>query len=95
MRPPEINPAATAFAIAAGCCYVVIKIMFEFMRKRANDTLPPQERISWLLSGARRRAIIAKYNTAHPQGWEYHAYRISRALWVTFVILGILALFFG
>jgi hypothetical protein len=95
MRLPEINPLAEALAIAAGLCFGVIEVAFELMRRRANERLPHEQRISFFWAKAMRKKIIVQCELISPREWEYRAYRTSRALWLMFVILSILALFFG
>ncbi len=95
MRLPDINDLARAFATAAGFCFIAKAITFELLRNRGNEQLPRERKIPWYLAAARRNKVIAEYKVACPHGWEYRAYRIFQVLWVTFVILAVLALFFG
>ncbi|MGA8367970.1 MAG: hypothetical protein ACLQMT_04485 [Candidatus Acidiferrales bacterium] len=96
MRVPDINPIAEAFATAAGLCFVAIEITFQLMRKRANEQLPRERRISWFMARRHmRKAIIADYKRLYPRGWERRAFRTFQVLWVVFVILAILSLFLG
>jgi len=95
MRVPDINPLAEDFATAAGLCFIAIAITFQFMRKRANEQLSSEHRISWFIAEAVWKTVIADYKRFYPRGWEYRALRTFQVLWVTFVILAMLALFFG
>jgi hypothetical protein len=95
MRVPEINPTAEAFAVAAGLCYAAIEITLQLMRRRANEQLPRERRISWFIAGVMRKTMIADYKRLYPRGWEHRAFRTFRILWVALVILSILALYFG
>jgi hypothetical protein len=95
MRALDTNPLAMAFASAAGLCFIAIEIAFQLMRKRANEQLPSERGISWFISGAMRKTVVANYRRFYSGGWEYRAYRTFGALWITFVILSILALFLG
>jgi hypothetical protein len=52
MRVPDINPLAEDFATAAGLCFIAIAITFQFMRKRANEQLSSEHRISWFIAEA-------------------------------------------
>jgi hypothetical protein len=84
-----------AFATAAGLCFAAIEIAFQLMRKRANEQRPRERRVSWFMDGAIRKTVIADYRRFYSGGWWYRAYRTFQALWVTFFILAMLALFFG
>lgn len=95
MRVPDVNPLAENLAIAAGLGFMAIPITWQLMRKRANQQVLREHRISWFIAGPMRKLIVDDYRRLYPQGWEYRALQTFQVLWLTSVILAFLALFLG